>query len=573
MNLKYNIKLIGIFCLLFQNIEAQDIEQVLKAKPVKVSGGLNVNSGLYFVEGVESRRDPYSWGLNANLNFNFFSVLNVPFSLVMNKGDTKLNRPQYSQFGFSPEYKGYKVHIGYRTMQLSQYSYSGLTFLGAGTEIKPKNLPFKFSGFYGRLTKAIPVNFAQGDITDEPIYERRACGSKISYSKNKHSLDLVLFKAWDDLNSIGIDIDSLSIIDSSGKTKSPKENFVIGFHSNNRLLNKLTLDLDYTLSFLSDDIRDNKKNLDNYRFINYTGKIFEPRNSTFVTDVFACSINYQGGSYSIGVSYKHIDPGYRSLGTTYSANDTEDWLLNLSKSLLHNKINLSGSIGKQRNNLDNSLETTNKRTIGSLNSTISITQELNVGLTYSNFSSNTQPVALIMQDSMKFIQTTKNKGVNINYNTGSENLKHSISTTLNVQDANTLNQTAQELVDNSTKVKTSNLSYSVNIMPISISINSALNHSVFTQDSIVNTSTGPTLGTSRGFFNKKVNTNLSFSFLSQNNNGQNSNATVINFNMGYRFLKKHNISFSNIFSIRNTDGEETGKIKEYRGSIRYSYSF
>ena len=53
---------------------AQDIEEVIKAKPISFSGGISANTTFYKAYGIENRRDPFYWIVNANVNFDFLKL-------------------------------------------------------------------------------------------------------------------------------------------------------------------------------------------------------------------------------------------------------------------------------------------------------------------------------------------------------------------------------------------------------------------------------------------------------------------------------------------------------------------
>jgi predicted metalloprotease len=148
------IALLGMLvCLIICSIglNAQDIEQVVKAKPVKVSGGATASTSFYDVNGEEDTRDPYFWQVMANINFNFWGVVDMPFSAYFAKKNVRYQQPSFQQFGMSPKYKAVTLHLGYRNMTFSNYSLAGLTFLGAGIEYNPKDYWLKASAMYGRF--------------------------------------------------------------------------------------------------------------------------------------------------------------------------------------------------------------------------------------------------------------------------------------------------------------------------------------------------------------------------------------------------------------------------------------
>src|SRR3954462_6860262 len=87
VNRSHSIKIVLlVLCVLFSfALQAQDVENVLKQKPVKVSGGVSATTTLYNAQGIANRRDPFYWMLNANLNFNILGIIQAPFSMTLSE--------------------------------------------------------------------------------------------------------------------------------------------------------------------------------------------------------------------------------------------------------------------------------------------------------------------------------------------------------------------------------------------------------------------------------------------------------------------------------------------------------
>ncbi len=506
--------------------------------------------------------------INANLNFNFYGIINCPFSAIITKENKTFNQPSFKQFGLSPSYKFLTVHAGYRNMQFSPYSLSGLTFLGGGIDINPSKSKFKFSAMYGRFSKAIPINYATSAVTQDPSYERWGYGGKITYKNHKQSIDLILFKAFDDKNSLPDTVSQTGI--------TPQENLVLGLATRNNITDKLAINIDYTLSAYNSDIRQPETTLKNYKFANHLGPLFTPHNCSSFNKVIGINLNYQATRFSIGFDYRRIDPEYKSMGTTYLSNDSEDFTGQLSTCLFNSKLSLSGSFGYQHNNLDNNLESSNRRIIGSLNSTIVYSEALNFSVTYSNYSSKAEPTLQLMQDSIKFIQVTENIGFASNYNIGDENIKHGLSFYLNYQIANTLNQTATELIEDGTKISNTNVSYRLNLVKINMSGNVSLNYTDCKYASSSSKTIGPTFGFTKKFFDKKIQANLSYSVNKSLTPLSESLMNTLRFNVNFRYKEHHSCQFNNNLYFRNNndiESNKTQKMQEYRSSLTYSYNF
>ena len=580
MKLK-NTNIILIFILFLtgniNTIKGQDLEKIGKDDIFKYSGGLQFSSMAYGTKGMENRRDPFFYTINANLNLTLFNVVNVPLSAHYSKSNYDYTKPTFNHFGISPSYKFLTVHAGYRSMQLSSYSLSGLTFLGGGIEVNPKDLPIKFSAMYGKFAKAVPYkqeheNFNSNNRFDRPGYRRMGYGGKLTVGKNEQSVEFIFFKAKDDPNSIP------DPGPESGLT--PKENLVIGFHTRNKITERISLQTEYSLSALSRDVRLPERKMETFTYVNNLGGLFTPRYSTSVNGTFSGSLSYSAQSFSFGVNYKRVPPGYKSLGTTYLSNDIENIHLNVQKSLFDNKITLSGNIGTEHNNLDKSLQNTNKRVIGSANCNISLLNPLNINLNYSNFNSNTAPVNTTFRDTFRYVQVTKNYGANLSYQISNNKMAHNFNVNTNYQNVNTLNQTATRVNNRNTKTFNSIFSYSLNLTPLQINLLSSFHINYFMppgQDK--NIAYGPTIGGGKAFLEGKLRTRFNYSFQINSASGSQKNkAHIVRINGSYNISTHHILRISLSMRSQNSNSDETEQqeksIKnEYKARLTYSFNF
>ena len=176
---------------------AQDLSNIDKKNPVKVTGGISATQTFYYAQGIQNRRDPYYWMLNANLNVDILG-LNIPFSATQSEQNRSYTQP-FNTYGISPRYKSVTAHMGYRSLPFSNYTLGGNMFLGAGVEIAPSASLIKFSVLYGRFTKAVAVQETEGAISGTPAFERMGYGGKVSIGKINHSIDLILFHGKDNI--------------------------------------------------------------------------------------------------------------------------------------------------------------------------------------------------------------------------------------------------------------------------------------------------------------------------------------------------------------------------------------
>jgi len=554
---------------------SQDLDKIGKEDIFKYNGGLQVSSMAYNTQGMQNRRDPFFYTISANLNMTLFNVINIPLSAHYSKNNYDYTRPTFNHFGVSPSYKFLTVHAGYRSMQLSSYSLSGLTFLGGGIEINPKDIPVKFSAMYGKFAKAVPFkqeseNYHSNNRFDRPGYKRMGYGGKVTIGKKNHTLDLILFKAKDDPNSIPEPGPEADI--------APKENLVIGFHTRNKITERISLQAEYSLSALSRDMRLPERRMESFTYINNLGGLFSPRYSTSVNGVFTGSLSYSANSFSLGVNYKRVPPGYESLGTTYLTNDIQHVRLNIKKSFFKNQITLSGNIGSEQNNLDKSLKNTNKRIIGSANCNISLLNPLNISLNYSNFNSNTAPVNTTFRDTFKYVQVTKNYGANLSYQISDNKLAHNFNVNSNYQNVNTLNKTATRLDQRNTNTFNAVFSYSLSWIPVQINLFGSFNYNSFLPaDQGKNVSYGPTLGGGKAFLEGKLRTRFNYSFQTNSSSATHDAKThIVRVNSSYNISAHHNLRIS--VSMREqeskvVDQKEKSIREEYKARLTYSFNF
>src|SRR5690606_4250736 len=95
------------------------------------------------------------------------------------------------------------------------------------------------------------------------------------------------------------------------------------------------------------------------------------------------NITYAANAFSTFINYEKVDPGYRTLGAYFFNNDLENITAGGSARLFENKLDLSASVGKQRNNLDDTEVSAMKRTIASVQVTFTPSEHWNINTTYS----------------------------------------------------------------------------------------------------------------------------------------------------------------------------------------------
>ena len=169
------------------NIIAQDLTQIGKASLFSYSGGISANTIFYEGTGL---RDPFTYVVNGNVNFNISGIYNIPVSFAYSNQNFTTNQPfQFNRLSLHPSYKWITAHIGDVSMSFSPYTLSGHQFTGLGVDLTPRG-KFKISAMYGRFIK--PVEYESTIPENIPTYKRIGYGLKTQYELNKGSVGLIV---------------------------------------------------------------------------------------------------------------------------------------------------------------------------------------------------------------------------------------------------------------------------------------------------------------------------------------------------------------------------------------------
>ena len=414
---------------------AQDLQQIglkktLKKKP-KITGGFGANQSLYYSDGP-SRYNPYNYSISGNVVFSAWG-LSVPVSFTYNNQKFSYATQQpFNIVGISPTYKNFTAHLGYRNLTYSSYTLAGHAFLGGGAEYKGSL--FNIAAMYGRFMKA--VNYDSANAAIQPAFERWGGGLKMGITKNGDELSLITFYAKDKLNSVNAITQTKEI--------NPQENLVYSVVLKKNLLKNVTFQAERALSSWTRDTRDSsskseKSLAENVYFVPF-------KQSTNFYKAIKSSLNVNMKIFQWGFAFEYVDPEYRTLGAYYFNNDFQNVTFNASTKLLKDKVSLSGSIGKQRDDLKNVKMSSMKRTVGNANASIQFSKRLNLNVSYSNFSGYTtvKPIDKLLLantqyqqiDTLNFVQVNQTINTSLSYQIlSNDNVTHALNSSANYQTA------------------------------------------------------------------------------------------------------------------------------------------
>ncbi|MBL7932699.1 MAG: hypothetical protein JNL60_12395 [Bacteroidia bacterium] len=554
---------------MFESVLAQDIEQsvseaknLFKQEPISCTGSIGANAVFYKPYGIQARRDPFYWVLNANLNISLFNKINVPFTAVITQQDKnysngldKFSQP-FNQFGISPRYRWLTIHAGFRSLEFSEYTLSGAIFLGGGVEVKPEKSLISGTALYGRFVKAVPKGGVDGVTVSLPAYERWGAGTKLKVGTEQNYGEFIFLKMKDRVSSIAFD---------TALTITPQENQIIAIVTRQRVNSWLGVNGDFSYSMFTKNLYDDVTKIERFTYVN---QIYSPRPSSQFNKAMNFGIDFNPGKARFGVKYKRIDPDYRSLGAIFLANDVEELSANSNFAVLKNRISVGVAAGLQRNNLDRIQVVTSQRFIGALNLSYNITESFNLSANYSNFSSNTLPVRDVFTDSIKFVQLTQNGSLSGMYAFGKGKVKYSLSNSLAYQESGGNKQALSTFLNET-------CSFNTNFSELGLGINISAIYNKSTAGNIGSTEGyGPNIGLQKGLYKNKIRLVVSSGFQKALFNKE-ALSRNISLSFGFAFtIDKHQSFKADCSYLSKTALKEgTQEFKEVRGGLGYVYNF
>ncbi len=408
--------------LLFFVLAAIPLHGQDKKPWVEFGSSIRMSVTGYSITGQENRQAPFSTFIYGTPRLSI-KGFEIPVHLIWSNQDKSIQQP-FNRIGIAPKYKWAKVYLGYNTMMLSRYTFSGRQFLGAGVELQPGK--FRLAGFYGRLQAAIREDSAsttgQGSFLSNqaiPRFERKAIGGKIGIGTSKSYFDVVAIKAYDVL-------DDRMFNDTS--SLRPQENTSVGIISQLNLSKNIQWRMDLATSVFTRDTTSDDVELD--PSVAWIGNILQPKTSTQVLFAGEMGIGYKQPTWGIQLNYKRIDPDYKSMGIYYLQTDVAQWTIAPQFTLAKKTLRVRGSIGIQKNNLYNTRLATNKRGIQSGHVQWNPNRFFQLGGYVTNYGLTQTPGLKAITDSTKISQINLSYGFSPNFLWNSPQWQHQIFTTI-----------------------------------------------------------------------------------------------------------------------------------------------
>lgn len=549
-------------------LRAQDLSTIGQQKPFTLNGGINVRTIFYSAKGIEARRKPFSYVIAGAPVLSIYGI-SVPISFVFSEQERSFRQP-FNQFGMSPTYKWITLHAGYRNISFSPYTLAGHTILGGGVEMTPGI--FRFGFMYGRLNRATAVDSTSGSL--EPFsYTRKGYALKFGVGKGRNFVDVSLLKAKDDSTSAHTDAITRHQV-------LPAENAVFGITARFTFLKRFYWEGDGGLSLYTRNIG-TRLGLDSASLLpgiltNTLGNLLTINGSTEFYSAYQTSVGYRGKILSLRLQYRRVDPGYQSMGAYFFNNDVQNITIAPSVVLFKQKIRFSGSLGLQRDNLQNQKQATSKRVIGSANLSADFTERLGIDVNFSNFSTNQRARTILVADSFLIAQTTRNLSVTPRYIIMGAAVNHSFL--FSYSRMTLTDQNARTSSDNNIQSNNIFFNYQVTFIERGLAFSLNLNSAQVQLATGKNGNEGVTVGLTKRLLDNKLSLGLNSSWLKGTRGTGHSTIHNNGIRADLQASKKHRFNaLLNVISNTPTgssitDGSNT-RYSEFRGELGYNFIF
>lgn len=540
------------------NVLAQDISQIAQSDPLIITGSIGTRNTYYHSTGSYGNASPLSNTIYANLDISIYGF-SMPFSLYYSNDNLDFNYPHIS-FNLTPHYKNWTGYVGRSSMQFSSYVMN-MAFNGVGVEYNNKKK--RFGVFYGNLRSAINDNPAD-PAARTPQYRRVGWGFKVGYGSGANFIDIYLLRAHDQLKSIS----------EGWRTQvSPEENLVVGIKGAISPLPRLAITANVATSAFTADQQSEKITVgEAARF----DKVFEAHTTSSVRFAGDVSMSYSLFGVSAALTYRMIQPDYKSLGTYYMSNNYHSLGVSLN-TMLFKKISLSGSFSGQEDNLTNKQLYTTRGFVYNAMASTRIGEHLNLSAGYNGYTQVQGDGTAVVDEHRKIHRLLQSFTFTPTYMFDTETFSHNISVSANLTDNKDKNKYATGQSD----VKTTGLGLSngITIKPWEIDLTSSLSHQLSKGYQSEYRSEIGSLSASRSFLKEK---NLSVSAtgtLCYNEVKYNSKNLSLGFDasVGYTLAKVHTFSLAGGMNkygdVNMTNRRSNLDDLDINVSFNYAYTF
>jgi len=531
--------------------------------PVKITGTLGITTYFYNVEGRDASRQPFSWVLTGSPTVSMYGV-DMPFQFLVGEQQREFRQP-FNKFGLSPQIKGVTLHLGYRNLTFSPYSLGGHTIFGVGAEGSVKKV--RFGAVYGRLLRSVaPITDFEEFSTSviNPSFQRMGYSMKLGYGTESNYLDLILFGAIDQQNSIELD--------SLPSNFRPEENMVLSVVTKQKIGEHFMFSAELATAALTSDITAYSDGVDtmDLPFNPARSLVFE-NGTTHTGNVIDAAGGYVSDHFSLNMHLKRIDPNFVSNGAYFFQNDVQNITVEPRFTFMEKKLEFGASVGRQKDNLDEEKLLQTNRNIGS--ATIRFADgPFQADASFSNYDIGQKQGVTTMDSLYRISQTTRNLMFNLAYTLAGEKNVVALIANYNYQQMHDKSENTTYNADfgNHAFVTT----FFVTNLKHSLSGGVLFNYTNYSSDQVTMSYMGPSFTLSKMLAKGKLSLNASYSLFNNNQDQQKySTLNVLSVGSSLRLNKQNRLRFR---YSRNNGKYFTTVNPEYtenKGEISYVYTF
>ncbi len=557
------------------------IKSHIEADPLTFSGSMGTTlQSLFNNRDVYSSGSPFALTAYANFNIGIYGF-NIPINInLMNIAATQFSfpRPQIN-INMTPQWKNFRFHIGTSSMHFSNYTYSGQNFTGLGMEYQGK--VFRASGFYGTMQAATrfkeydnrsAIRYLADSLLglnvhdyDLPQYKRVGYGAKIGVGNAKNYLDLSLFKAKDDTNSL-----PMTWYNAGGDTIHrdsmvfAKENLTIGLSGRVSAGKWFTLTANAGASLYTPD--EHSSAINNATMstlgadstdaqmakimgvLDKVGWLYTPRMNSQLRFAGDASASFNFSRFNAVLTYRMVQADYTSLGATRFSQNAHGLGANTNIRMFKNTTTLSLAGYLQRDNLDHKQIFTNQVATYSTNLSTLLFNALNMSVAYSGVSQYQLDGTKQVNDSTRTNQLAHNVTVSPSYTIEGDN-SHNISLNFNTVQNRNMNKLNPNKSKQDVSTYTVGAGYMLTLTALRMDV--GVNYDYSKSISVANSYTAHAFGGSFNYIiaktdkiNLRANYMMSISF-NKDETGSNDNSVTYDPSDPENTAKTNSISFSN----------------------------
>jgi hypothetical protein len=540
---------------------SQNIENLTEQEAVRIDGSINMRLQFYGSDKTNPSRSPFMWYLQGSPVLTIYGVT-MPFSFRLSEQQREFRQP-FNQFGVSPFYKWMKLHLGYSSLNWSNYALAGHSISGAGTVLTPGN--FKVGIVTGRLLKPIKyLDHPEHAPVQTPAYRRMGTAFTLGYGNEKNNLNIVILKAKDDSTSV----DGIPL----SYQLTPDENLVVSVASKQTIAKNFLFEFELAQSLYTKDLRTELSDSTEGFMAKTFSSLFDSRVTTTSDNAFRTSFGYQSDLLGLMMKYERVEPDFRSMGAYYFLTDVENITIEPSVKIIKKMLTVGGSFGSQIDNLNKDKNLQTRRTIGSVRANFVPIPQYNLSVFYSTYGL-AQESGLLSIDTLRqneIAQATNQYGFTQSLNLMGEKWGHNVMTNFNAQRLKDKNENTAHYSEYSTIIFMGG--YFLNYMPIGTNASLSYVYTKFLQDTLSSTVAGPSIGLGKSFMKNKLN--AGFTLTSMDNLSQQESIGKINtttIQIGYTPVRKHRFALR--YYNHNNKGKSESQISYFENKLDFDYTF